>query len=139
MELSTNLACSGVMPNTLEIHTDLRRLNVLGFSSQDWICTIYTGIKSRDSLKTQKVPTDISDWRRNGSGYHHRLVYVDSHISCRQLLSSHNQFLGSKHYLSTDQGRLSTGEDHLSTDGSYLSIATGGFALSGFWKHPICR
>ncbi|MQL88068.1 hypothetical protein Taro_020622, partial [Colocasia esculenta] len=45
-----------------------------------------------------------------------------------------NQLLRSEHCLSTDQGRLSTGEDHLSTDGSYLSAATGGFALSGFWK-----
>ncbi|MQM16559.1 hypothetical protein Taro_049517 [Colocasia esculenta] len=24
------------------------------------------------------VPTGTSNWRRNGSGYHHRLVYVDS-------------------------------------------------------------
>ncbi|MQL92445.1 hypothetical protein Taro_025069 [Colocasia esculenta] len=52
--MSTNLACSGVMPNTLEIHTALRRLNEFGCSSRDWICPICTGIKSRENPKTQK-------------------------------------------------------------------------------------
>ncbi|MQL90582.1 hypothetical protein Taro_023178, partial [Colocasia esculenta] len=50
-----------------------------------------------------------------------------------------NQLLRSEHCLSIDQGRLSIGEDHLSTDGSYLSTATGGFTLSGFWKQDTYR
>ncbi|MQL76682.1 hypothetical protein Taro_009078 [Colocasia esculenta] len=40
--MSTNLSCSGVMPNTLEIHTALRKLNEFGCSSRDWICPICT-------------------------------------------------------------------------------------------------
>ncbi|MQL94357.1 hypothetical protein Taro_027011 [Colocasia esculenta] len=58
--MSTNLACSAVMPNTLEIQTAMCRLNEFGCSSQDWIYPICTGIKSRESPKTQKVPADTS-------------------------------------------------------------------------------
>ncbi|MQL71919.1 hypothetical protein Taro_004253 [Colocasia esculenta] len=52
--MSTDLSYSGVMLNTLEIHTTLRRLNEFGCSSRDWICPICTGIKLRESPNTQK-------------------------------------------------------------------------------------